>query len=95
MDERVVLCPICDTELVNSDSNKYLYCPKCKKLVENFFYENAQPAKAEPVNAQQDESQSKDEIPVVLKSEFVLTRKSSRRIRENTRKRQKHCSAYR
>ena len=72
MDERVVLCPICGTELVNSDSNKYLYCPKCKKLVENFFYENAQPAKAEPVNAQQDESQSKDEIPVVLKSEFVF-----------------------
>lgn len=71
MDERVVLCPICDTELVNSDSNKYLYCPKCKKLVENFFYENAQPAKAEPVNAQQDESQSKD-VPVVLKSEFVF-----------------------
>lgn len=95
MDERVVLCPICDTELVNSDSNKYLYCPKCKKLVENSFYESAQPAKAEPVNAQQDESQSKDEIPVVLKSEFVLTRKSSRRIRENTRKRQNHCSAYR
>lgn len=72
MDERVVLCPICDTELVNSDSNKYLYCPKCKKLVENSFYENAQPAKAEPVNAQQDESQSKDEIPVVSKSEFVF-----------------------
>lgn len=72
MDERVVLCPICDTELVHSDSNKYLYCPKCKKLVENSFYENAQPAKAEPVNAQQDESQSKDEIPVVLKSEFVF-----------------------
>ena len=55
MDERVVLCPICDTELVHSDSNKYLYCPKCKKLVDNSFYENAQPAKAEPVNAQQDE----------------------------------------
>ena len=45
---------------------------ECKKLVENFFYENAQPAKTEPVNAQQDESQSKDEIPVVLKSEFVF-----------------------
>ena len=72
MDERVVLCPICDTELVHSDSNKYLYCPKCKKLVDNSFYENAQPAKAEPVNAQQDESQSKDEIPVVSKSEFVF-----------------------
>ena len=40
--------------------------------MENCFYENAQPAKAEPVNAQQDESQSKDEIPVVLKSEFVF-----------------------
>lgn len=72
MDERVILCPICDTELVHSDSNKYLYCPKCKKLVDNSFYENAQPVKAEPVNAQQDESQSKDEIPVVLKSEFVF-----------------------
>lgn len=72
MDERVVLCPICGTELVNSDSNKYLYCPKCKKLVDNSFYENAQPSKAEPVNAQQDESQSKDEIPVVLKSEFIF-----------------------
>ena len=71
MDERVVLCPICDTELVHSDSNKYLYCPKCKKLVDNSFYENAQPAKAEPVNAQQDESQSKD-VPVVSKSEFVF-----------------------
>ncbi len=95
MDERVVLCPICDTELVNSDSNKYLYCPKCKKLVENFFYENAQPTKAEPVNAQQDESQSKDEIPVVLKSEFVFNEEKFTGIRENTRKRQKHCSAYR
>ena len=72
MDERVVLCPICDTELVNSDSNKYLYCPKCKKLVENSFYESAQPAKAEPVNAQQDECQSKDEVPVLSKPEFVF-----------------------
>lgn len=72
MDERVVLCPICDTELVHSDSNKYLYCPKCKKLVDYSFYENAQPAKAESVNAQRDESQSKDEIPVVSKSEFVF-----------------------
>ena len=71
MDERVVLCPICDTELVHSDSNTYLYCPKCKKLVDNSFYENTQPAKAEPVNAQQDESQSKD-VPVVSKSEFVF-----------------------
>ncbi len=72
MDEREVLCPICDTTLVNSDSDKYLYCPKCKKLVENPFYENAQPSKAEPVNAQQDENQSKDEVSVVSKPEFVF-----------------------
>lgn len=71
MDEREVLCPICDTILINSDSDKYLYCPKCKKLVENPFSENAQPQTAEPV-AQQNESQSEDEVPVVSKPEFVF-----------------------
>ena len=48
MDERVVLCPICDTELVHSDSNKYLYCPICKKLVDNSFYENTHRQKPNP-----------------------------------------------
>lgn len=71
MDEREVLCPICDTTLINSDSDKYLYCPKCKKLVENPFSENAQPQTAERV-AQQDESQSKDEVSVASKPEFVF-----------------------